>query len=362
MNEFFIEQDPHSLIKSIIVEKYFNAWANVMKKHKRFCYIDLFSGKGKFDDGSNSTPLLVINKVIADSNFRNCFDSFFNDVDQTYVEELKQNIFEINGINTLKHKPIIENNEVSRELIIDLISKYKCPKLSFLDPWGYKGLTLEAITLLTESYGSECILFFNYNRINMAITNPIVSEHIDSIFGKENADFLRKEIHNMDVQERESTIIKTFQKSIKEKLDSDFILPFSFEHKDKDKTSHYLFFISKNKTGYKIMKEVMAKFSHKITQGVASFKFKPDSRNIPQLFETSKPLDELMNDLVTKFKGQTLTTKEIFEMHNIGTWYIPRNYKDALILLEKDGKIEVDKPLEKRPKNTMGDKRIITFK
>ncbi|MGK7924628.1 MAG: three-Cys-motif partner protein TcmP [Spirulina sp.] len=65
---FFDESKDQSLVKAAIVAKYFWAWAKVILKKttKNIAYVDLFSGSGRYKDGSKSTPLLILEKAIAD--------------------------------------------------------------------------------------------------------------------------------------------------------------------------------------------------------------------------------------------------------------------------------------------------------
>ena len=56
-----------------------------------------------------------------------------------------------------------------------------------MDPWGYKGLSLRLINSVLRNWGSDCIIFFNYNRINMGLNNEFVREHMDALFGAERA-------------------------------------------------------------------------------------------------------------------------------------------------------------------------------
>jgi three-Cys-motif partner protein len=63
--DFFVEPKKQSRIKSAIVSEYFDRWANVIlpsakKRNGHMCYIDLFAGKGRYDDGTESTPLLIL--------------------------------------------------------------------------------------------------------------------------------------------------------------------------------------------------------------------------------------------------------------------------------------------------------------
>lgn len=43
--------------------------------------------------------------------------------------------------------------------------------------------------------------------------------------------------------------------------------------------------------------------------------------------------------IMTQFAGQQLQMIDIFDRHNVGRPFIKRNYKDALLKLEKEGRI-----------------------
>jgi three-Cys-motif partner protein len=45
------------------------------------------------------------------------------------------------------------------------------PSFSFIDPFGYKGLSLNIIKGVIKDWGCDCVFFFNYNRINAGIGN-----------------------------------------------------------------------------------------------------------------------------------------------------------------------------------------------
>src|SRR5271154_245467 len=120
--EFFQEQQEHSLIKALIVKKYFWSWANVMlakAQTDRICYIDLFAGPGRYQGGAKSTPLLVLETVIQDKNprMRDRLVTVFNDKDEANVRSLQKAISELPGIATLKYPPEVMNNEVGTEIV-----------------------------------------------------------------------------------------------------------------------------------------------------------------------------------------------------------------------------------------------------
>lgn len=101
------------------------------------------------------------------------------------------------------------------------------------------------------------------------------------------------------------------------------------------------------------MKDIMAGESSRTEQGVASFEYNPATLSQPLLFEFSRPLDELENMLLDGFAGESMTMETIYNRHHIGKRYIKKNYKDALLKLEAEGKITAVPA--KRRKNTFGD-------
>ena len=136
-----------------------------------------------------------------------------------------------------------------------------------------------------------------------------------------------------------------------------FVLPFCFRNESGSRTSHYLIFVSKHKSGYEIMKDVMAKAGSLVEQGVPSFGYCTADRSMPVLFELSRPLDKLEGMLLRDFADQTLTMNEIYERHHIGRCFIEKNYKDALLRLEQKGKITTD-PAERRKGTFAGHVRV----
>lgn len=144
INSFFEESTEQSRIKAAIVRDYFWTWAKIIlkKQQGRIAYIDLFAGPGKYKDGTRSTPLLVLERAIADPDMRERLVTTFNDVDQENVRSLRAEVAALSGIEKLKYQPDIDIGEVGEETVqafqkIDLV-----PTFLFADPWGYKGLSL----------------------------------------------------------------------------------------------------------------------------------------------------------------------------------------------------------------------------
>lgn len=369
---FFESQKDQSKIKTEILTKYFYAWSKIMRaRSNKIAYIDLFSGPGKYEDGQPSTPLIILEKTIQDEELLSSLVTVFNDANGEHAKELRKNILELDGIEKFHFKPTVLNDEVGYKLAELFEGKNLIPTLAFIDPWGYKGLTSRLINALIKDYGSDCIFFFNYNRINMGINNSKVIEHMNNLFGEERANQMRQIIKSFSPEEKELYIVDALAESLSDKR-KNLVLPFRFLDEDKNKTSHYLIFVSKHELGYSIMKDIMARESTLREDEVASFSYIPVKHihkhsnlqlNLLQMYE--RPLDSLGQEIIQIFAGKQLSMLDIYQKHHIGTPYTKSNYKEALLRLEESDKIITDPPRDRRRKRggkpTFGDKVKVTI-
>ena len=79
------------------------------------------------------------------------------------------------------------------------------------------------------------------------------------------------------------------------------------------------------------------------------------------LFEFEKRVDKLQEKLLEDFEGMTLTMEQIYERHHVGKRYIKKNYKDALLNLENQGKIKTNRTQRKARKGSFPNDMLVTF-
>jgi three-Cys-motif partner protein len=362
---FFEESREQSLVKTTIVAKYFWAWAKVImptakKAGGKIAYLDLFAGPGRYLDGKESTPLLILQQAIDDPEMQQMLVTLFNDKDENHSRELDAAIKALPNVRLMKHQPTVLNEEVGTEMVKQFQNSKMVPTLFFVDPWGYKGLSLQLVNSVLKDWGCDCIFFFNYNRISMGLSNPVVEEHMNALFGKARADELRPLIEGLSPSDREFLIVEELCKALGAG-EGRYVLPFRFLNDVGTRTSHHLIFVSKSFKGYEIMKSIMAKESSNRDQGVPTFEYNPADNRFPTLFELTAPLHELENRLLVEFAGKRLTMENVYLRHNVGRPYIAKNYKDALRSLEAKGAISCDPPAARRRAGTMGDATVITF-
>ncbi len=341
---FFARQTEQSRVKAAIITKYFWSRMRVMSgTAAKMVYLDLYAGRGDYEDGAESTPLLVLRRAIEDPLIGKSLVAMFNDKD--HASALRTAIKNLPGIEQLAHKPTVYSSEVdaSTPEIFEKIDM--APTLAFLDPWGYKGLSRELIQALLKGWGSEVLFFFNFNRVNMDITNESVTEHMEALFGPERLDSLRDGVDTVEGTARERVVMAALAEMTRE-AGGKLFLPFRFVARDAERTSHYLVFVTKNFLGYKIMRDVMGgASSYDSSDGVPSFEY---TSKPPLFLADGRGIEALAASLMTDMAGESLTVDEVFQRHSPGKLYVMTNYREALLRLEEEDRATMDPPAKNR--------------
>lgn len=350
--KFFDERTDQSEVKARIVQKYFGAWANVIMPTAagadgKIAYIDLYAGPGRYKDGAASTPLLVLEHAIQNPKMAKMLVALLNDSNEGHTSTLEQEIAKLPGIAKLHHKPQISCGEIDEDAAEYFAKTKLIPSFSFVDPFGYKGLSLKIVNGVIKDWGCDCVFFFNYSRINAGIGNDKVRPHIEALFGADRTEKLKKDVEGVKPALREAVVLEALAQEIKA-LGGKYVLPFTFKNASGARTSHKLIFVSKHFKGYDIMKGIMAKESSTHDQGVPSLTYSPADAATPLLFSLQRPLEALEEDLQKAFRGQEVTFDELYESHSVDTPYIRPNYHETLAKLESAGKIKAHSITGKR--------------
>lgn len=329
-------------------------------------YVDLFAGPGRFEDGKASTPLWILNHAIKDPQLSARLVTMFNDKDPEFATRLRNAIQSLPGIEKLTHQPQVTNTEVGSELVENLHRIELVPTLFFIDPWGYKGLSLDLVGGAIRSWGCDCIFFFNYNRINPGINNSFVVERMNDLFGAERAPRLRAMVKDMSPAKRQEAIVSELILALKE-VGGKYVQPFEVESQHGQRTSHYIIFVSKSPRGYFIMKDIMFGMSSDEAE-VKRFGYVPvRSPQLRMLLDYDRPysIPALKQLLLTLCAGQQLSVKQVYEGYTVDTPYVLRHVQSALRQLEAEGLVTIDVPAEKRQKRngipTLAETRTVTF-
>jgi three-Cys-motif partner protein len=359
--DFFDEPAEQSLLKANIVADYFVAWARIISKHaERIGYFDFYAGPGRYEGGQKSTPLLILERTIENPDLASRLVSRFNDKNPEYTKSLASEIHALPGIEKLRHKPRVITGEVDDHLVRQFSEIRTLPAISFVDPWGYKGLSQDLIQAVVKDWACEVIFFFNHNRINAAIENPKAEKSMQALFGVQRLETLRRKATGLDSKSRERVVHDAIKDALTDKSASRYPLAFRFRRAD-GRLSHSIWFVSKDPLGYGIMKDIMAKRGLVDHDGVPRFEHIPQAAGIQLPLGEERPIQSLMNELLVRFVGGSLTVKAIFDKHNVGTDFIMPNYKEALRRLEAQGRVTCSRDAAHRRKGSLADDIVISF-
>jgi three-Cys-motif partner protein len=369
VKDFFDTQSAASAIKTRITATYFDTWASIVlptaiRMGNKIAYRDLYCGPGRYGDNQKSTPLLILEKAIQKPELAKHLVTIFNDGKPKFTAALRKEIDALPGIEKLAHAPHVVTNKVGEDIEEYYLTTSTIPSFTFLDPFGYIGLTQNLIKGVTKDFACDCLFFFNYRRINSALGTPIFRERMGQIFGNDRALKLEKKLQAIGsgnaVHKREELIFADLVDALKEVQD---VYVRRFRFMSGKRVSHMLVFVTKHPLGDLIMNDIMAKEGYRDDMDISSYTYSANPPPANKLWFTE--FEALKNLLCDEYEGQTLSMGDIHKDHCPGKDYYGANYKDALNDLEAEGRITSSKPLAKRPirngKRTFGPDILVTF-
>ena len=325
-------------------------------------YVDLFCGRGRYEDGALSTPVKIVEQALTDPVLCERLVTIFNDKDQGNTDSLRECLQGLTGSGRLRTQPKIYTGEIDDDVARLFERTAQPPTFAFIDPFGYKGLTLRLVNSILRNWGCDCVFFFNYNRINTGIVNDAVDLHMDALFGTTRASAMRDYLNagGLKPHERESFIVEEMCAALRE-MGGKFVLPFRFCNKKGTRTTHHLIFVTKNFRGYDIMKGIMAASSSVPGGGEAKFEYNPADARQPKLYGYAFSDEEFEESLLDSFAGRTVKFGELYESHSANTRYLAPSYRQALCRLEAEGTLAMDPPSPPRRRGTVAEHVKITF-
>lgn len=363
--DFYEKMTPESRVKVQIVAKYFDIWSKMISSDPRcgaIGYLDFFAGAGSYKDGNPSTPIRVLKSAAKHPRVAGLLRSYLNDGDPRNVNALRLAIAKEQSLGALRFPPQVSCSEVGDSIIQEIGHFRDIPTLSFVDPYGYKGVT--AKLLKATMWGrSECILFFNFNRFNHALSNEAVIEHARRFFG-DDADLNIKNILSQTKPElREQAVVTAVSETLKN-AGATHLIFFRFEQEGSSRTSHYLVFATKHETGLAKMKEVMASESSQL-EGITVFGWMPNITLQLTLGLFGEDARATMKKLMfDEFSGRTAKFEDVYKSVGLLSPYAAKDFKRVINDLELEGKVAIDKDRKARTikgKLTLGDQRLVTF-
>lgn len=316
--DFFRKQTENNIIKTEIVTTYFPVWASkISKTSNMLFYFDLFSGPGKCEDGAFTTPIKILDIIDQNPWMYNRIKMYFYEGDKTYYEKLVENINNHPVYNKLINKPIISHEKIDQDFYLKMKEIVKPGSFSFIDPFGYKEISLDLLDVMSKDWGCDCLFYLSISGLVRNINEKEKIPKIKKFFGTIAYEKVINAIKNIDELESMSNIVFNEVVQALKKKRSYFVVKFNIEFDKVERDSHYLVFLSKNKIGFKIMRDIMITRSQKDVTGLPIMTFskrKKEKNN--QLELTSEIITNILNNLCEQllkdFKGE-ISVKKLFD-------------------------------------------------
>ncbi len=364
---FFQEQMEQSAVKAQIVKKYFAPWARIMvsnhRKHgwpREMMYVDLFCGPGRYKDGSTSTPLMVVEEVLAQPQLHDQIHLIFNDRDPEAVRRLRAELASFPGVKELRYAPALHHFDMADRGAVTFVSQLPpIPGLFFLDPFGYRGLTMQLINAALDGKGSECLLFFNLNAIRRWLSADSERHNMMNLFGRKGYERLQNRVQAARSSKEKDRIILGQMEATLKSVGAEHVLNFRFL--DGNRRLHSLIHACKHPLPYKIMKDIMANMSSISLRQRSRLGFDAADVGQPKQGLLFASEDLLAEELIAYFAGQSISVGRLFQQHHLESEHPQSHYRDALKQLEKEGRVQCDPPAGKRNPNTIADDVTVMF-
>lgn len=153
--DFFKEKRRWSVFKDKLLEKYLPIYfSKILMTNRNTIYIDGFAGVGKFDDGTDGSPIIVSNTIQHAQNItkgKSKIIAYF--IEYEYAEELRKNL---KGKNVISGDFKIEVPKIIDSLNGDNVFLYA-------DPFGIKHLKFDIINKLKNENINSSELLLNFN-------------------------------------------------------------------------------------------------------------------------------------------------------------------------------------------------------
>jgi len=356
--EFFKKKKSWSCFKDEILKNYLKPYiTKITKTRNPLIIIDCFAGKGKFDDGSYGSPIIIMETVksfIEKEEFDRIKAIF---IENKYYEGLRRNLENYTNYNIFKGT--FEDNV---EKICSLNPDNNL--FIYIDPYGIKSLDFSYFTRIVNKKFSSIEILLNFNSIGFLREACRVLKYFDLIKMEEseedyevddfldirkmnsiaNGDYWIDIIENFNRNEIDfHKAEENFVDNYVNKLNSLFkhLIKIPIKTKIRNIPKYRIIFATNHPDGLILMADNMNRIWSRIVE--------KETKGQRTLFDydlyspgLEKGIKEEIIDLLCKSNGK-MNLKELYIklIKYFGIKFSLKDYRSKIIELEKDGLIEI---------------------
>src|SRR5271165_817044 len=194
----------HTRAKHQILDRYLGGWYPILSKfNKRVLYIDGFAGRGRYNDGSEGSPLVALRRLLDHRHLPAMqsteFVFLFIEHNKSNAESLEA---EIDGLKT-RYSPWPSNILVSvwhstfedaMQSIVSLLREQKkllAPAFVFVDPFGWTKFPVSLLGELMQNPKSEIFVNFMAGHVMRFADWDQQGQQIEELFGIPQAEVMK---------------------------------------------------------------------------------------------------------------------------------------------------------------------------
>lgn len=318
--------EPHTRVKHAMHRDYLTAWFAILgSRFTHLVYIDGFAGAGRYEDGSDGSPILALKAAL---NQRKPLTST---IDFIFVEErsdrLAQLRREVSQLGLPPHMRCSYHQgkfDTTMSALLGSVvgtGQVTVPTFDFIDPFGYSQTPFSIVKRLLANRSSEAFIYVNFEELNRFLSVPNQSLHLDSLFG---CDDWRQIIPIKDPEKRRERVRDLYQRQLEREARVKFVRPFEMRN-GRARTDYFLFFATNNSTGLLKMKGAMWK-----ADPDGNFLFSDAEAGQPWLFRVGPDYYRLRTELERQFCGKAVSIEAINAWVTEQTDFLPRHGRHAL--------------------------------
>lgn len=367
--------DEHTKVKHQLLGNYINLWMSILfftqKKYgwkQQLLYFDGFAGPGIYwvnEDKKETTPgspIIVANLAnsFLERDPKRVIQIKCIDVKKECVEYLSD---ELSKVNKFKQDWIVEQ-ESFNDAVNKLLDNHQQsndpipPSFYFIDPFGYTGFPIETLKRILAFERTELFINFMIYDINRFAEESHAREHMIELFGCDRFEELQT---IQSPEERCKFLVSLYRNQLAAYAGAKYTLPFRINTPGMgSRPKYFLIHAFNHIKALRLMKDEMAKLSQQ------PYRFEAigiDDHGQLNLFEPPEKV-AIKNSIYDYFCGNNIN--DFIPYRDIEDWAyqftagISRDIKEAIMELEKEGKIQIQRAKGQK-KTTVTEKAQIKF-
>ena len=352
--EFFKKKKEWSNYKDALLGSYILPYFNkIMSTGVEVVYIDGFAGKGKFDDGTAGSPLLVKEKIYqakANSRFNTKITPYF--IEYEHADTLRSNLCDV-SMNVIQGDYRVEVPKILKNSLRKNVFLY-------VDPFGIKYLDFSIFSELDPRKFNSIELLLNFNSFGFLREGcrllKLDMEHIEDElpdFTIDSNDF-KNDIANMnriangdywqviladynagkiDIFQAEKLFLRQYMKELHKSFNFVCRIPIRYS---KSRLSKYqMIFATNNKHGILLMADNMIVCNNHMAVDI--------NKGQPCLFDYEYRVADCESFIKTELPEEYTELKDFYSSlyRRKGFLYLTKDMNNAIKDLESKGEVEV---------------------